>query len=66
MPEINKEWLDENGFEVLTFDPEWLNGFRNNNTSVEIYMRKLDNKDEGRFFTLLHDELSTIYKVVFD
>ncbi len=65
MSEINKEWLDENGFETLTYDPEWLNAFRNNHKLVEIYMRELNGKDEGRFFTLLHDELSTIYKAVF-
>jgi hypothetical protein len=62
-----KEWLEGNGYQILSFDPNCLVAFKNNSKSVHIFIQDLSNPDdEGDFFTLLYDELATIYKAIFD
>jgi len=60
---MTRESLENNGYEVLSFDPDWIVAFNNNSEHIEIYTRCLiDEKDEGNLVSLLHDELGIIYK----
>lgn len=64
---ITKETLEDNGYEFLTFDPNWLVAFRSDKDSgtVEIFWKDLTKEDdEGEFKTLLYDEIETIHKVI--
>ncbi|HCW04983.1 MAG TPA: hypothetical protein DGK91_10965 [Clostridium sp.] len=64
---ITKEWLVEKGYEILSFDPEWMVAFVSNADTVEIFTKCLiDENDEGKFITLLHDEINMIYKAIND
>ena len=63
--EVNKKWLNEKGYELLTFDKNWIVAFRKDNGFVQIFMKDLMNKDsENQTFTLLNDEIATINKAV--
>ncbi|NMA74513.1 MAG: hypothetical protein GX963_10220 [Bacteroidales bacterium] len=63
--EVNEKWLNEKGYELLTFDKNWIVAFRKDNGFVQIFMKDLMNKDsENQTFTLLNDEIATINKAV--
>lgn len=65
--EITKDWLVENEYEILASNENWLVAFKNDGDEAQIFIRKrTDKNDEGRFFSLLHDEIAVIYKTIFD
>lgn len=63
--EVNEKWLNEKGYELLTFDKNWIVAFRKDNGFVQVFMKDLMDEDsENQTFTLLNDEIATINKAV--
>ncbi len=61
---ITAEWLTENGYEILNFDPNFLVAFTCDGDAVEIYQKNMMDNEDGQFFTLLYDEVNTIHKAI--